>query len=221
MFVLQEKCILVLRIVSTFPGWGHTGQLLKRVLAGKLQAYHPQKTVFPLRQLWFAAEDVNNLDDVIKEEHGWFTKSEVKAYLNVGWRVITHLIEAGFLYPVMKMGQKQFFCRADVQALAKRLIFAGEMTRLLEVPASCIAHLVRKGTLHAVSKPTTREKGCYIFDRAYFMTWHQEHILMPEMRTLISDLKALQRRLKAKGIEPIVKFPNVYCRKEVMGVINQ
>jgi hypothetical protein len=198
----------------------NTAQLLKRVLAGKLLAYHPQRTIFPLRAMWFAAEDVDSLDKVIKEEHGWFTKSEVKACLNVGWPIVTHLIEAGFLCPEMKMGQKLFFCRADVLALDKKLILAGEMSRLLKVPASCIGHLVRKGALQTVSKPITRGKGCYIFDRAYFMTWHQEHILTPEIRTLTSNLKVLQRHLKTKGIEPIVKFPNVYCRKEVMGVIN-
>jgi hypothetical protein len=199
----------------------NTGQLLKRVLAGKLLAHHPQRTISPLRALWFAAEDVNNLDDVIKEERGWFTKSEAKAYLNVSWLTMTLLIESGFLCPATKMGQKLFFCRADVQALGKRLIFAGEMARFLGMPAYLINQLVCKGALQAVSKPTTRGKSCCIFDRDYFAAWCQEYILTPEMRTLTPNLKVLQRRLKARGIGPIVKFPNVYCRKEVMGVINQ
>ncbi|MBK7919860.1 MAG: hypothetical protein IPJ94_27100 [Chloroflexi bacterium] len=119
------------------------------------------------------------------------------------------------------MGQKLFFCRNDVHALNKRLIFAGEISRLLEVPANCLGQMVRKGAFTSHLDADNQRKGLLHFDRAYFMTWHQEHILTPEMRTLTSNLKALQRHLKARGIEPIVKFPNVYCRKEVMGVINQ
>lgn len=198
----------------------NTAQVFDRVLAGKLLAYHPHETIFPLRAMWFVSEDVDGLAETVKDEQNWFTKSEVKDYLGVGWPVVTHLIAAGFLHSEVNIGPKQFFRRADVQAISQRWIFGGETARLLEVPGSCIAQLVHKGALQTASKPTAKGIGCYIFDRAYFMAWHQEHIMTPEMRKLTPNLKALQRRLKTQGIEPIAKFPNVYSRKEVLAVIN-
>jgi hypothetical protein len=199
----------------------NTAQVFERVLAGKLLAYHPHETILPLREMWFVPEDIDGLADTVKDEQNWFTKSEVKEYLGVGWPGVTHMIATGFLHSEMNIGPKQFFRRSDVRAIRNRWIFGGEMARLLEVPGSCIGQLVRKGALQAASKPTAKGIGCYIFDRAYFMAWHQEHIMTPEMRKLTPNLKALQRRLKTQGIEPIVKFPNVYSRKEVMAVINQ
>jgi hypothetical protein len=199
----------------------NTVQLLKRVLAGKLLAYHPHEALFPLRAMWFAAEDVETLYDMVKDEQNWFNKEDVKAYLGVGWRAVRQLIAVGFLSSKMSLGRKQFFCQADVQAVKERWIFVAEIRRILKVPASCISQLVQYEILQPVSVPVVKGEGCYIFDRADFMTWHQEHILIPEMRTLTSNLKALQRRLKTKGVEPIVKIPNVYSRKEVMAVINQ
>ncbi|MBK7919861.1 MAG: hypothetical protein IPJ94_27105 [Chloroflexi bacterium] len=56
----------------------NTGHLLKRVLAGKLLAHHPHRMLFPLRALWFAAEDVNNLDDMIKEGTVGLRKARLK-----------------------------------------------------------------------------------------------------------------------------------------------
>ena len=198
----------------------NTAQLLKRVLAGKLRAYHPSKTLFPLQALWFASTDVASLADVVKDEQNWFTKSEVKAYLGVGWPAVTHLIAAGFLHSDMNIGPKQFFRRSDVRAVRKRWIFGGEVARLLEVPASCIGFLVRKEILQAASKPVAKGKGCYIFDRDYFMSWRQAYILTPELRKLTPNLKALQRHLNRQGVKPIATFPKVYLRKGVMTVIN-
>src|SRR5690606_31580546 len=90
-----------------------TAQVFERVLAGKLPAHHPHETILPLREMWFAPEDVNSLAERVKDEQNWFTKSEVKEYLGVGWPVVTHLIEVGFLHSEMNIGPKQFFHRAD------------------------------------------------------------------------------------------------------------
>lgn len=199
----------------------NTAQLFERVLAGKLLAYHPHETIFPLRAMWFSFEDVNSLDDIVKGEQNWLNKEEVRAYLGVGWRAVRQLVATGFLQPKMRLGQKQFFSRVDVQIIEERWIFVDEMRKMLKVPASCVGQLVQYGVLQPVAVPFNKRDGCYIFDRAAFKAWHQENILTPELRTLTSDFRTLLRCLEVQEIEPIVRFPNVYSRKEVMAVINQ
>src|SRR5690606_7777904 len=114
----------------------NSAQVLKRVLTGKLPAYHPHESLFPLRVLWFVVDDVVHLLAAIKDEQNWFSKQEVRAYLGVSWPTVKQLIVAGFLNPKMNLGLNQFFCRDEVAAIRERCTFVGEMARTLKVPAS-------------------------------------------------------------------------------------
>lgn len=199
----------------------NSAQILKRVLAGKLPAYHPHESLFPLRGLWFAVDDVVHLSTTVKDEQNWFSKQEARAYLSVSWPTINQLIVAGLLNPKMSMGYKQFFCRDEVSAVRERCVFVGEMARALKIPASCISSLVHQGALQPISSPLADGSGCYIFDRADFIAWCREYILAPEIGMLATNAKGMKRRLEAEGVEPIARFPNVYPRLEVMAVIKR
>lgn len=199
----------------------NSARVLKRVLAGKLPAYHPCESLFPLHALWFAVDDVAHLSATVKDEQNWFSKQEVRAYLGVSWLTVQQLIVAGFLKPRMSLGRKQFFCRDEVAAVRERCVFVGEMMRALRVPASCISRLVHQGALQPISTPMAGGPGCYIFDRADFVAWRREYILTPEIGTLTTNVKAVKRRLEAAGVEPIARFPNVYPRLETLSLIAQ
>lgn len=199
----------------------NSAALLKRVLDGKLPAYHPHETLFPLRAMWFMAEDVDDLSETVKSEQDWFTKAETKAYLGVGWRIFNQLLKTGFLSPVFSLGQKVFFSRSEVQAFHQQWILTGQIGAILQVPAYPVYQLIEQGAFQITFNPMVEGDGCYIFDRAEFQSWHEAHILLPEMRTLTGDLRALQRSLKTMGIGPLINTPTVYSRTAVMMALNQ
>lgn len=185
-------------------------QVLNRILAGKLSAYHPDKTLLPLSNLWFMPQDVQDLARTVKTEFDWFTKQEVRAYLGIGQRVMRRLLSSHMLLPVLTLGRKQFFSRPDVYAIRKECIFMTEVQAILGVPPISIVRLMRLGILTA--------KTLSIFDRDVFMRWHQQYILMPELKKLLTDMQRHEQFQRA-GVKPVVRFPVVYSREEVMALL--
>jgi hypothetical protein len=196
-------------------------QLLQRVQAGQLAAYHADETLLPLGEMWFRVEDIDTLSEAVKTERNWLSKSDVCTYLNVRWQRLKHLLVSGILSPKQGSGNKQFFDRTEVQVIRERLIFSDEISRLLNVPYVSIFRLVQCEMLHPLPYPASQGRRYYIFDRAEFNVWHQKYVLWPEMKRLTTDEDALCLCLKAQHIEPVVNAPRVYLRKEVMNSIER
>ena len=192
-------------------------RVLTRVLDGKLRAYHPNASRLPLTALWFSPQAVQDLAYDVKVESDWVTKSDVRAYLSVHWRVIPVLLAKGLLHPVMSLGRKQFFSRQELHSLHETYILSGEIRRTLGIPAVFIRHLVEQGIWFPKTEHRTGEP--YIFERLQFQHWHQTYIMFPELKQLAPDSAWRTERLRQAGIFPIVRAPLVYSRKEVMAAL--
>ncbi len=191
-------------------------QLLKRICAGLLPAYHPSETLFPLTDLWFPRKVVANLSRDVKEEHQWLNLQEAEQCLGIGRKSLYSLMRTGVLQSTMAFGPKQFFFRTDVLALRDRYTSLQQAATLLDIPTEYLFRLVRHGSIVCLFDSTRSRK---VFDRYQLLAWRDEHILYREMKTLTSNIGLLTRLLKARGIRPLVTNPNVYSRKEVMAVL--
>jgi hypothetical protein len=194
-------------------------QLLARVFAGKVSAYHPNETLLPLNAMWFEAEDVENLSETMKTEQDWINLTETPAYLEVGRRVFGHLLDTGLLQPQQRFGNKQLFRKRDVLALRERCITSAQTARLLSIPIAYISSLVRLGSLKPISGPGVNQHGHYLFDRQNILAWKRQYVMYNEMKTMTTDIVALMRLLKQRGIQSVVGRPHVYVRKEVVEAI--
>jgi TniQ len=194
-------------------------QVLKRICEGVLSACHPNETLLPLMALWFKPEVVADLSEAVKNEREWMNLQETEACLGVGRSVLHHLIKTGLLQPTVAFGPKKLFSRKDVLALRDRYTPTQQAAALLNIPVQYIFSLIQQGLLVPLSGPSVNGHNHYVFDRAQLMALQEKHILYHEMKTLTTDIDGLMRLLKAKRIEPLVRRPHVYLRKEVMAVL--
>jgi hypothetical protein len=193
-------------------------QLLKLICAGSLSAYHPCATLFPLNDLWFSPEVVENFASVFKEEQGWMSLTETQACLGVKRGVLHHLVTADLLHPVMSFGPKQFFRREDVLALRDRSVSSEQAAALLNIPVSCVSELALHKVLSPISGPGINGHVRYRFDRSELARWHKQYVLLYELKRLFGPV-GLLKSLKAHHIKPLSGPPAVYLRKEVMDLI--
>lgn len=194
-------------------------QLLRRVCEGTLPACHPNEALLPLSAMWFEPEVVANLSGVVKAEQEWLNLQEVEGHLGVGRDVLHHLITAGLLQPALAFGRKKLFSHQDVLALRDRYTTTQQAALLLNIPEHYIFPLILHAMLVPISGPSVNGHNQYVFDRAHLIAWQEEYILHYEMKRLTADIDGLMRFLKKKHIQPIVRLPNVYLRKEVMAVL--
>jgi hypothetical protein len=191
-------------------------QVLQRILAGKLPAYHHTTTLLPLTELCFAFEEVQNLADVLKNERDWFNKHETQSYLNINARVLRQLMQANLLNPSVRLGPKLFFQRSQVYALQERWIFSREMAAILDLPVLSLRHLIKQGLFAEFTSSFPDAPNLNCVDRKAFMAWHEKHILLAQMKGLNPNLNTLSKLLQLRGVKPILASSQIYLRKEVM-----
>jgi hypothetical protein len=190
-------------------------QLLERVLAGKITAYHPHETLLPLNAMWFDVDDVENLSESVKTEQDWINLTEAPAYLGVGRRVFGHLLDTGLLQPQQSFGRKQLYRKSDLLALRERCITSTQTAQLIGISPGYITSLVHLGSLKPISGPGVNQHGHYLFDRQDILQWAAQYVMYNQLRTMTTDIVALMRLLKQRGIQSVVGRPHVYLRKEV------
>lgn len=197
-------------------------QLLRRIQAGQLAAYHADETLLPLGEMWFRVEDIDNLSETVKTEQDWINLTETQACLGVGRRVFGHLTETGLLQPQQQFGRKQFYRTTDVLALRDRWLTSAQAALLLHIPLGYMTGLAQRGNLKPISGPGVNQHGHYLFDRLDVLKWQTRYVIYHEMKELTPDIDALMRLLKGRGIRSVAAGrPRVYSRREVMDSIEQ
>jgi hypothetical protein len=193
-------------------------EIWQRVCDGKLTAYHPNETLFPLNDMWFEPEAVANISQTVKDEHDWINLTDTLVCLGVKRQVFDHFLEAGLLQSVKAFGQKQFFRRSEVEALRDRSVSSRQAAEMLNISVSKVLKLNQQGQFSPLSGPGINRHARYVFDRHELLTWHEKHLVSTELKQLVSTDPF--QLLKKHHIAPVFRDPNVYLRKEVMAAIS-
>lgn len=181
-------------------------QVLERILAGKLRAYHAKPDLQPFSALWFAATDVAALTEQIKGEQGWMGFLEVWRLFAVSRELIHLWIEQGHLVPVATFARAQYFDRAQVQQFHQSLQTSHEVTLILHSSRSTLSQWVRAGFLPVVSGLGAGTGKQFFFDRTVIEAFHQRYITAQEIRKHWGDALWLSFR-RAVRLEHFRDFP--------------
>ncbi len=196
--------------------------LLERVLAGELAAYHPSADLRPLKDLWFDEAAILSLTQQVKDENGWVSFLETAAWLNVGRCVLHHWIDSGLLVPVASFARAQYFLRADVLDFQERCVFGPEAMAILNIPRTALSQWARRGYLDPLSGPGINNHGRYVFDRFMLEAWHHAYVSTPETKQLLQATDVMLRRWREAGkLTRLVSEPRIagfYRRDEVLNL---
>lgn len=192
-------------------------EIWQRVCDGKLNAYHPNETLFPLNDMWFEPEAVANISQTVKAEHDWINLTDTLLCLGIRRQVLDHFLEAGLLQPIKAFGPKQFFRRSEVEALRDRAVSSRQAAEMLNTSLATMLDLNRQGRFSPLSGPGINCHTHYVFDRHELLAWREKYIIRSELMQLVST--APIKLLKKHHIVPVFRNPNVYLRKEVMAAI--
>lgn len=220
---LDENTGMLLGEVGVHGGGAGFGssELLRLVCMGRVSASHPHETLFPLSDLWFAPEVVENFVRIAKEAQGLMSLTETQHALDVKRVTVQHYVATNLLQPAYSFGPKQFFRRQDVLALRDRSVLPKEAARILNTHFGAISLLVLQKVLPFIAGPGINNGNTrYRFDRSELLRWHEEYVSLGELRKLFGST-GLQVALKANHLKSITKSPQVYRRKEVMPVLKK
>jgi hypothetical protein len=196
------------------------GQLLRRIQAGKLPAYHRRASLLPLAEMWLMRADVENLSQAVKGENDWMTLTEVRSYLGFGRRGFAQFSTLELLQPQHQSGRKHLYSASQVLAFRDQYINASQVGRLLDMSAAHISELVKSGYLKPASGPGLDQFACYLFNREYVLQWKAQYIMYREINGLVPDGNAFMKLLKKRGIRSVMGPPHVYARGAVMNVLS-
>jgi TniQ len=157
-------------------------QVIERILAGKLPAYHPDPELQPFGALWFAAADVAALTEQVKQEKGWMGFLEVWRWFPVGRETIHRWIAAGLLVPVATFARALYFDRRQVEQFRQSLQASHEVMSCLETSGSALSQWVRAGLLSVVNHSGRRTGQKLFFDRTVVEHFHRQYITPCEIR---------------------------------------
>lgn len=219
----DEDAGMYLSEVSVHGGGAGFGspELLRLVCLGRLSAYHPDETLFPLSDLWFAPEVVEDFIKIAKEAQGLMSLTETQHCLGVKRVTVQHYVDTNQLQPVYAYGPKQFFRRQDVLAVRDYSLLPEEAALILNTGTGYIMSLALQGILPVMSGPGIKHGNTrYRFDQRQLMLWREKYVLLGELRKLFGST-GLQIALKANYLKPVNKSPQVYRRKEVMPILEK
>jgi hypothetical protein len=194
--------------------------LVDRVLAGKLPAYHPSNTLRPLSDLWFELPVIQGLTQQVKDENGWVSFEEVIALLKIGRRGLLYWMDSGLLRPVASFARAQYFLRDSVLDLKNRCVFTPEAMQMLGVPRTSLSQWVRAGYLAILSGPNTDNYSDYVFDRPVLKDWLATYVPTPEVKRMLQATNVMLHHWRQEGkLTLIVSHPQqagFYRRDEVL-----
>jgi hypothetical protein len=194
--------------------------LIGRVRAGKLPAYHPSDTLRPLGDLWFDLPVIQALTQQVKDENGWVSFEETLAMLRIGRRGLLYWMDSGLLVPVASFARAQYFLRDSVLDLKHRCVFTPEAVQMLGVPRTSLSQWVRAGYLDILSGPGTDNYRHYVFDRHVLEDWLATYVPAPEVKRMLQATNSMLHQWRQDGhLTPIVAglpLPGFYRRDEVL-----
>lgn len=194
-------------------------QVLERVLAGKLPAFHPDPELQPFGDLWFAAADVAALTQQVKNENGWVGFLEVWRRFPVSRETIHLWIAQGHLTPVATFARAQYFDRTQVEQFQQSLLTSKAAMRYLETSRSALSLWVRAGFLPVVSGLGAGTGRQYFFRQTELETFQQRYITPSELRRRSGDAfwSSCCRAVRAKQLHtfPDGQRARIYLRVEV------
>jgi hypothetical protein len=194
-------------------------QVLERVLAGKLPAYHPDPELQPFGDLWFAAADVAALTQQVKDENGWVGFLEVWRRFPVSRETVHLWIAQRHLIPVATFARAQYFDRTQVEQFQQSLLTSKVAMRYLETSRSALSLWVRAGFLPVVSGLGAGTGRQYFFHQAELEAFRQRYITPSELRRRSGDAfwSSCCRAVRAKQLHtfPDGQRARVYLRAEV------
>jgi hypothetical protein len=194
--------------------------LIDRVLAGKLPAFHPSDRLRPLSDLWFELAVIQSLTQQVKDENGWVSFEETFTLLKLGRRGLRHWMDSGLLVPVASFARAQYFLRDSVLDLKRRCVFTPEAVQLLGVPRTSLSQWVRAGYLGILSGPGIDHYRHYVFDRHVLVDWLATYVPTPEVKRMLHATNSMLHQWRQEGhLTLIVSHPQqagFYLRDEVL-----
>lgn len=197
----------------------NTVQVLERVLAGKLPAYHPDPELQPFSALWFAAADVAALTQQVKNENGWVGFLEVWHRFPVSRETIHLWVAQGHLTPIATFARAQYFDRTQVEQFQQSLLTSKAAMTYLETSRSALSMWVRAGLLPVVSGLGAGTGRQYFFRQAELEAFQRRYITPGEIRRRGGD-SFWSSCCRAVRVQRLHTFPDgqrarVYLRAEV------
>lgn len=197
----------------------NTVQVLERVLAGKLPAYHPDPELQPFGDLWFAAADVVALTQQVKHENGWISFLEAQALFRISRETLHFWISQHYLVPVATYARALYFDRAPVEQFQQSLRTSKTAMTYLETSRSALSMWVRAGFLPVVSGLGAGTGKQYFFRQAELEAFRRCYITPGELRRRGGDSfwLACCRAVRAQQLHtfPDGQLARVYLRAEV------
>jgi hypothetical protein len=158
-------------------------QLLRRILDGKIRAYHTDPNLQPFDELWFDPQDVMTLTEQVKAENNWMGFVETRQLLRVSRNVMHLWIERKILVPVATFARAVYFDRDAICQFHVRLMRSSELIKLLETNACALGKWIRAGYIPIFDGGG--EGRHYFFDRERIEEWRTHHISSGELRRIL------------------------------------
>jgi len=197
----------------------NTVQVLERVLAGKLPAYHPDPELLSFSALWFAATDVAALTQQVKNENGWVGFLEVWRKFPVSRETIHLWIAQGHLTPIATFARAQYFARTQVEQFQQSLRTSKAAMNYLETSRSALSMWVRAGFLPVVSGLGAGTGKQYFFRQTELEAFQRRYITPGEIRRRGGDAfwSSCCRAVRAQQLHtfPDGQPARVYLRAQV------
>ncbi|MEP7288626.1 MAG: TniQ family protein [Chloroflexota bacterium] len=157
-------------------------QVIERILAGKLPAYHPDPELQPFSALWFEATDVAALTQQVKQENQWMSFLEVCALFPVSRTTLHFWISQGYLVPQATYARALYFDRATVERFRQSLLTSRDVAITLETSRSALSQWVHAGLLSVVSGLGLSTGKQFLFQKATIEAFHLTYITPYEIR---------------------------------------